>query len=348
MDDLKQVELTKYTKFAGCGAKLGPGTLDRALCDLKQPIYPNLIADFKTSEDAGIYKISDDVALIQTIDFFPPIVNDPFIFGQIAAANALSDVYAMGGKPITALSVVGYPKDTLGMDHLRKIMDGGLNKLIEAETALVGGHSLDDSELKFGYAVTGIIHPDKVLRNNTLNPNEALILTKPLGTGTINTALRAVRASSAAIEESIKSMVQLNKKASEIIQNYSVSACTDVTGFGLLGHACEMMSGTNAGLKINFPAINLFPNTMKYITEKFSPAGTFRNKKYRLGYIDNSGEISDEILNLLFDPQTSGGLLIAVPDIFTNEILKKLDESGHTASIIGRTTDRAGRIEIVT
>lgn len=348
MDDIKQVELTRYTKFAGCGAKLGPGTLDRALCDLKQPGYPNLIADFKTSEDAGIYKVSDDIALIQTIDFFPPIVNDPFIFGQIAAANALSDVYAMGGKPITALSVVGYPKDTLGMEHLRKIMDGGLNKLIEAGAALVGGHSLDDSELKFGYAVTGIIHPDKVLRNNTLKQNETLILTKPLGTGTINTALRAGNASSAAIEESIKSMIFLNKIASEIIRNYPISACTDITGFGLLGHACEMMPGTNAGLKINFPAINLLPDTMKYIAEKYTPAGTDRNKEYRLSYIDNSGGISEDILNALFDPQTSGGLLISVSEKFSNEILKKLDETGHTASIIGNTTSRTGRIEIVT
>lgn len=347
MEDIKQVELTKYTKFAGCGAKLGPGTLDKALCGLKQPDYPNLIADFRTSEDAGIYKISDDIALIQTIDFFPPIVNDPFTFGQIAAANALSDVYAMGGKPITALSVVGYPKDTLDMEHLRKIMDGGLNKLIEAGAALVGGHSLDDPELKFGYAITGIIHPDKVLRNNTLKQNETLILTKPLGTGTINTAMRAGKASITAIEEAEKSMTMLNKTASEIIQEYPVSACTDVTGFGLLGHACEMMSGTNAGIKINFSAVNLFPDTMKYITEKFIPAGTGRNKRYRMNYIDNAGDIPKNILYTLFDPQTSGGLLVAVPDKYSAEILKKLENTGHIASIIGNTTNRAERIEII-
>lgn len=347
MEEINQIELTKYTKFAGCGAKLGPGTLDKALCGLKQPDYPNLIADFKTSEDAGIYKISDEIALIQTIDFFPPIVNDPFTFGQIAAANALSDVYAMGGKPITALSVVGYPKDTLDMEHLKKIMDGGLNKLIEAETALVGGHSLEDPELKFGYAITGIIHPDKVLRNNTLKPNETLILTKPLGTGTINTAMRAGKASKASIEEAEKSMTMLNKTASEIIQEYPVSACTDVTGFGLLGHACEMMSGTNAGLIINFQAINLFQDTMKYITEKFIPAGTGRNKRYRMSYIDNTDKISKNILYTLFDPQTSGGLLVAVPDEFSAEIIKKLEETGHNASIIGNTTNRAERIEII-
>ncbi|MCK5153328.1 MAG: selenide, water dikinase SelD [Spirochaetales bacterium] len=348
MEDIKQVELTKYTKFAGCGAKLGPGTLDKALCGLKQPDYPNLIADFTTSEDAGIYKVSDDIALIQTTDFFPPIVNDPYTFGQIAAANALSDVYAMGGKPITALSIVGFPKDTLDMEHLKKIMDGGLNKLIEAGAALVGGHSLDDPELKFGYAITGIIHPDKVLRNNTLKPNETLILTKPLGTGTINTAMRAGKASEKSIKAAEASMTKLNKQAAEIIQNYPVSACTDVTGFGLLGHACEMMSGTNAGLKINFPAINLFPDTMEYITEKYIPAGTGRNKRYRMSFIDNSDKIPKNILYTLFDPQTSGGLLIAVPDEFSAEILKKLEETGHTASVIGTTTNRAERIEIET
>jgi selenide, water dikinase len=347
VEDIKQIELTKYTKFAGCGAKIGPGTLNKALSDLKQPDYPNLLADFKTSEDAGVYKVSEDIALIQTIDFFPPIVNDPFKFGQIAAANALSDVYAMGGKPITALSVVGFPKDTLDMEHLRKIMDGGLNKLIEAGAALVGGHSLDDPELKFGYAITGIIHPDKILRNNTLKQNETLILTKPLGTGTINTAMRAGKASEFAIEEAEKSMTMLNKTASEIIQGYPVSACTDVTGFGLLGHACEMMSGTNAGLKIDFPAINLFPDTMKYISEKYIPAGTGRNKRYRKSYIDNSDKIAKDILYTLFDPQTSGGLLFAVPDEFSSEILKKLLDTEHTASVIGTTTSRAERIEII-
>ena len=341
------VELTKYTKFAGCGAKLGPGTLDKALCGLKQPNYSNLIADFKTSEDAGIYKVSEDIALIQTIDFFPPIVNDPFTFGQIAAANALSDVYAMGGKPITALSVVGYPKDTLEMEHLRKIMDGGLNKLMEAGAALVGGHSIDDPELKFGYAVTGIIHPDKVLRNNTLKQKETLILTKPLGTGTINTAMRAGKASDNSIKEASVSMSMLNKSASEIIQTYPVSACTDVTGFGLLGHACEMMTGSGSGIKINFSDIKLFPDTMKYISEKYIPAGTGRNKRYRMSYIDNSENILKDILYTLFDPQTSGGLLFAVPEEYSTEIMKKLEETGHTASVIGTSTDKAERIEIV-
>lgn len=346
MKDNKPIELTKYTKFAGCGAKLGPGTLDKALCGLSQPAYPKLIADYKTSEDAGVYQVTDDIALVQTIDFFPPIVNDPYFFGQIAAANALSDVYAMGGDPITALSVVCYPKNNLDIDHLRSVMEGGLSKLIEAGAALVGGHSLDDPELKFGYAVTGLIHPKKVLRNNTLKQGETLILTKPLGTGTINTALRAGKASDAAVEESIKSMTMLNKKAAQIIREYPVSACTDVTGFGLIGHACEMMSGTDAGIRINFQSVSLFPDTMKYIKAKFIPGGTHRNKEYRIEHVDNAETVSEEILNTLFDPQTSGGLLFSVPSEASTEILKKLKETGHNASIIGGTTNKAERVEI--
>ncbi len=341
-----RIKLTKYTRFSGCGAKLGPGTLDRALCGLSQPEYPDLIAAFRTGEDAAIYKISEDLALIQTVDFFPPIVDDPYIFGQITAANALSDIYAMGATPITALSIVGFPKDTLDMKHLRKIMEGGLNKLIEAGAALVGGHSLEDKELKFGYAVTGLIHPDKALRNNTLKPGETLILTKPIGTGAINTALRAEMVSKETMNQAIKSMTTLNRRAAEIISKYPVSACTDVTGFGLIGHACEMISGSEAGMEIDYKSIILFPNAMDYISMGLIPAGTYRNKEYRLKYIKDSDRISTEVLDILFDPQTSGGLLFAVPDSFAYEILEKLKTTDHLASIIGKTTTNREIIEI--
>lgn len=341
-----KIELTKYTKFSGCGAKLGPGTLDKALCGLSQPDYPNLIADFKTSEDAGVYRISDDIALIQTLDFFPPIVDDPFTFGQITAANALSDIYAMGAKPITALSIVCFPKDKMDMKYLRQTMDGGMNKLIEAETALVGGHSLEDEELKFGFAVTGLIHPDKVLRNNTLKPGETLILTKPLGTGAINTALRAGMASDQAITQAIKSMTTLNKEAAEIIKDYPVSACTDVTGFGLIGHACEMMLNTEAGIHFNLPSINTFPNAMEYLSMGLIPAGTYRNKEYRIKFIRNTDNLSPETLDIMFDPQTSGGLLFSVPHKFSTEIMNRLMDSGLEPSITGETTGNKETIEI--
>lgn len=341
-----KIELTKYTKFSGCGAKLGPGTLDKALCDLSQPNYPNLLADFKTSEDAGVYRISDDIALIQTLDFFPPIVDDPFTFGQITAANALSDIYAMGAKPITALSIVCFPKDNMDIKYLKQIMDGGLDKLIEAETALVGGHSLEDKELKFGFAVTGLIHPDKVLRNNTIKPGETLILTKPLGTGAINTALRAEMVSKQAITQAIKSMTTLNKEAAEIIKDYPVSACTDVTGFGLIGHTCEMIVNTEVGIHFNLPSIKKLPNAMEYLSMGLIPAGTYRNKEYRIKFIQNADRLSPETLDIMFDPQTSGGLLFSVPHKLSTEIMNRLIDRGLEPSITGETTGKKETIEI--
>ncbi len=346
MDSNDIVTLTKFTKFAGCGAKLGPELLDKALCGLTQPSYPSLIADYTTSEDAGIFKLTENTALIQTVDFFPPIVDDPYTFGQITAANALSDIYAMGGKPITALSIVGFPKDTLEINHLRKIMEGGLDKLIEAGTALVGGHSLEDDEVKFGFAVTGIIHPEKVMRNNTLKPDQSLILTKPLGTGAINTALRAEMVSEEALKEAIQAMSTLNKSAADIISEYPVSACTDVTGFGLLGHACEMMTGTDTGIHISVKNLKIFPDVMEYLSMGLIPAGTYRNKKYRMKYISNPENVKEETLDLLFDPQTSGGLLFAVPRQYASEIMQKLTDAGLTPSLAGETTTNKEQIEI--
>lgn len=345
--DIKKVELTKYTKFAGCGAKLGPGLLDKALCGLTQPEYPALIADYKTSEDAGIYKLNDNTALIQTVDFFPPIVDDPYTFGQITAANALSDVYAMGGNPITAMSIVGFPKDTLDLEHLRKMMEGGMDKLIGAGTALVGGHSLEDEEVKFGFAVTGIIDPAKVLRNNTVKPREVLILTKPIGTGAVNTALRAEMVSKQALDEAVKAMTTLNKSAAEIISGYPVSACTDVTGFGLAGHGCEMIIGSNTGIRFNMKDIRLFPDTRDYLSMGLIPAGTYRNKDYRLKFIVNHEKLESLTLDILFDPQTSGGLLFSVPGKYAEEIIKRLEDSGLTPSIAGETTENRETIEIV-
>ena len=247
-----KIALTEYSQFSGCGAKLGPGLLDKVLCGLKQLAYPNLITDFSTSDDAGVYRISDEVALVQTVDFFPPIVDDPYTFGQIAAANSLSDVFAMGGKPISALSVVCFPKDDLDIQYLRAIMDGGLDKLTEAGTALLGGHSVEDKELKFGFAVTGTVHPDKILLNSGMQEGETLILTKSIGTGVINTALRANIASQESIDAATDVMRELNMKSAEVMQRFSVSACTDVTGFGLLGHACEMISDSACGFDIDF------------------------------------------------------------------------------------------------
>ncbi|MBI9098353.1 MAG: selenide, water dikinase SelD [Spirochaetaceae bacterium] len=342
MDD----KLTSYTKFSGCGAKLGPALLDKALCGLKQPEYENLISDFSTSDDAGIYKISDEIALVQTVDFFPPIVDDPYIFGQIAAANSLSDVYAMGGKPVTALSLVCFPKDKAHIDTLRKMMSGGLNKLIEAETALVGGHSIEDDELKFGFSISGTVHPDKVLYNNTPRLNEKLILTKPLGTGIINTALRGGIASERSIEAFIETMRTLNKTAAEISMEYAVSSCTDVTGFGLIGHACEMTAEGHIGLRIFSHRLQLLPDVLEYAQMGLIPAGTYRNRDYRLKYVKNNETLNRSTIDLLFDPQTSGGLLLTVREDQADEMCRKMIAKGVSAHVIGETTESGG-IEII-
>ncbi len=303
--------------------------------------------DYSTSDDAGIYKLTDDIAVINTVDFFPPIVDDPYIFGQIAAANALSDIYAMGGKPITALSIVSFPENKIDIKILRQIMDGALLKLEEAKTALVGGHSISDDTLTFGLAVTGIVHPQKILLNNTPKINDDIILTKSIGTGTINTALRADCVSDRAIAEAIKSMTLLNKTASEIIIKYDVSACTDVTGFGLAGHACEMIAGTNIGFKFFFNEIKLLPDVFEYIKQGLIPAGTYRNKDFRARYIKNIELFNDEIIDIIFDPQTSGGLLFTINKIETKNILDELLNNNINAFKIGETTGNAEKIEII-
>ncbi len=343
---LKEVELTKYTKFSGCGAKLGPGVLAKALCGLEQPAYERVMSDFNNCEDAGVYRVNNDLAMVQTLDFFPPIVDDPYVFGQIAAANSLSDVFAMGAKASTALSIVAFPQAKLDIKHLRLMMDGGLSKLIESETALIGGHSIEDDEVKFGYSVTGFVHPDKVLENNTAKAGDALILTKPIGTGVINTALRASMVKEISVEASIESMRTLNKKSSEIINSYSVSACTDVTGFGLLGHACEMISGTNVGIEIDFQNVPLLPEVKEYISMGLIPAGTYRNKEYRGMFIDNFDFLSNDTIDLLFDPQTSGGLLFTIDPDDLPKIKTEFSNAGIFAAKIGCINSNAGKIRI--
>lgn len=341
-----KIKLTEFSRFSGCGAKLGPGLLDKALCQLSQPSFPNVLADFHGSEDAGVYKLNDEMALVQTIDFFPPISDNPLLFGEIAAANALSDIYAMGGKPISAVSVVCFPEEDLEIDWLRQIMEGGLNKLREAETALLGGHSVSDRELKFGFCVNGLLHPDKLIQNSTPAPGDVLILTKPLGTGTINTALKAAMASDTAIQAAEKSMTTLNRKASELLNGYSVSAMTDVTGFGLIGHAAEMVQSDGVDFHIESALLPLLPDVKDYISTGLVPEGTFRNKEYRLPFLKNADDLDSELLDLLFDPQTSGGLLAALPEKEALELLPQLEAEGLNAGIIGTVNKGNGGIYV--
>ncbi len=341
------IELTKYTTFSGCGAKLGPGVLEEALCGLSQPAYPGMLADFSGCEDAGVFKIAPGIALVQTVDFFPPIVDDPFLFGRIAAANALSDVYAMGGRALTALALVSFPVSKLGLDALRAMMEGGLDALVEAGCALVGGHSIDDPEPKLGYAVTGLVDPDRFWRNSTIVPGCSIIFTKPIGTGLVNAAHKRGRASAASLEAAAASMRSLNKTAAEVLARFPVAACTDVTGFGLAGHACEMAAGDKAGLRISFGAVEQFPDIASYAAEGFAPGGTGRNRQGRARFVDGLGAFSEAELDIAFDPQTSGGLLVALPESSAGAALAALRDSGIAARIIGETTDRPGRVELV-
>ena len=340
------MKLTSFSRFAGCGAKLGPGLLDKALCGLGQRAYPDLICDFRRSEDAGVLRINDEQALIHTVDFFPPVVDDPFLFGRIAAANALSDVYAMGGRPSTAVCIVGFPTDTLDISVLQKMMEGGLTALEEADCPLVGGHSIEDRELKLGYAVTGIVGPGRVWLNNSIRGGESLILTKPIGTGLITTAEKAELASREALAAAIDCMQGLNRKAAEILAGHAVRACTDVTGFGLLGHACEMAADSGCNIRISAAAVPLLPSAKEYAAMGLVPEGTYRNKSFRLPFIVTAAGVDDDLLNVLFDPQTSGGLLAAVESGEAQAALAELRGAGVAAAVVGQTVAGSGMVEL--
>jgi len=340
------MKLTSFSRFAGCGAKLGPALLDKALCGLAQRVYPDLIADFRHSEDAGVLKLNETQALIHTVDFFPPVVDDPFLFGRIAAANALSDVYAMGGRPSTAVCIVGFPADTLDVSVLQKMMEGGLAVLEEADCPLVGGHSVDDRELKLGYAVTGLVSPSRVWLNNSIRGGECLILTKPIGTGLVTTAEKAGMASREALSAATACMGTLNRRASEILGGHAVRACTDVTGFGLLGHACEMAADSGCNVRLFVRDVPLLPSAKEYAAMGLVPEGTYRTRTFRVPFITNPSQCDGDLLNVLFDPQTSGGLLAAVDAREGETALAELRAAGVAAAVVGETVPGAGMVEL--
>ncbi len=291
-------------------------------------------------EDAGVYKLTYEMAIIQTLDFFTPIVDDPFTFGQIAAAKSLSDIYAMGGKPLTAMNIVCFPIQTMDVSILNEILLGGLEKMREAEVVLVGGHSVDDQELKYGLSVTGTIHPQKILRKENSKPGDKLILTKPLGTGIINTAVKGEMASKEASEKIMKSMSTLNRKTSEIMQEIGVSSCTDVTGFGLLGHASEMVENTNAGMFIDANSVPIFPEAKELAAMGLIPVGLYQNRDFRKSMVEIGKDVNEITADILFDPQTSGGLLISISATKADELLSRLRaEDKNDAAIIGEVLD---------
>jgi selenide,water dikinase len=300
------------------------------------------------ADDAGVYRLADDLAIVQTVDFFTPVVDDPYTFGQIAVANALSDVYAMGGRPLTAMNIVCFPSKTLDISVLRDILRGGIDKLHEAGVVLVGGHSVDDVELKYGLSVTGTVHPAKVLTKGGAKPGDQLVLTKPIGTGIINTAVKGGMAGERAAETVARSMATLNKAASEAMLEVGVNACTDITGFGLLGHACEMIQDGQIGLKIRSVSVPIFPETIALARMGMIPGGTYRNKDFRSGMVDLLAGVGDVMLDILFDPQTSGGLLISVGADKTGLLLTGLKEAGvPDAAVIGDVVSRPARRIVV-
>lgn len=306
------VRLTQTVKGAGCAAKLAPGDLDRALCGLDLPVDPNLLVGLDKADDAGVYKVSDDLALVQTIDFFPPMVDDPFSFGQIAVANALSDIYAMGGSPKTAMNIVAFPAKSMDISILRTIIEGGLNKMREAGVVLIGGHTVEDSELKYGLSVTGYIHPDRILTKTNLQVGDRLILTKPIGTGIVSTAIKAGLADQVLTDQVTHAMATLNREAALVMDEFQVHACTDITGFGFLGHLAEMVVGSGCGVCIHSVNVPLYTEALEWASMGLIPAATYNNLKFRGSFVDFSIDIKQCLQDLLFDPQTSGGLLIAV------------------------------------
>ncbi len=295
-----------------------------------------------------MYKLREDLAIVLSLDFFTPIVDDPYTFGQIAAANSLSDIYAMGGTPITAMNIICFPIKKMDISILQDILKGGLDKMREADVLLVGGHSVEDDELKYGLSVTGTIHPEKVVRNKGARPGDKLILTKPLGTGIISTAVKGGVADERSTAQSIECMSTLNKKAAELMTEAGVHACTDVTGFGLLGHACEMIEGEDVGMVIYSSVVPVLPGTEEYASMGLIPGGTIRNRDFRLPMVEGAAGISDERLLILFDAQTSGGLLISVPQTQADALLESLHEQGvKDATIIGEVVeDPKGKIII--
>ncbi len=301
--------------------------------------HDDLLVGIAGSDDAGVYRISDDVALVQSVDFFTPIVDEAFDWGRIAAANALSDIYAMGGTPLTALQIVGWPRDRLPFDLLGDVLEGGAAVLEEANCTLVGGHSIDDPEPKYGLAVTGVVHPDEIVRNDGARPGDVLVLTKPIGTGLITTGIKRGVVDSSVRDTAVETMARLNAGAARAMRRVGVSGATDVTGFGLLGHLGEMIRGSEVSAQIDMDAVPLLPGAAELAANDVFPGGTERNlvsaERYtRFGDVDRAGQL------LLADAQTSGGLLLTIEAPLANALLQALEDEGELGVVIGRITER--------
>jgi selenide, water dikinase len=362
MPDVKTIRLTETVKAGGCASKISPAILDKVLGKLPRQDDPNVLVGFDHADDAGVYKIAPDLALVQTVDFFTPMVDDPYTFGQIAATNALSDVYAMGGRPITALAHVCFP--TSGdLEVLEQILAGGLSKMMEANCTVVGGHSIRDEEIKFGYSVTGMVDPSRIFTNGGAQPGDRLLFTKALGTGVISTAIKKSTAKQSWIAAATRSMTTLNKTAGEVITTFCatpshvgtglrpaqaeqssaalpVHSLTDVTGFGLIGHAREMALSSNASLLFRINQIPILEGALDCIRAGDVPGGLKNNRDFAECVVGYEEGIPEELKTILFDPQTAGGLLIAVAPKHASELLRLLQAAGVPAAEIGEVLER--------
>ncbi len=327
-------KLTSSTSSGGCASKLSPAILDRVLARIPRWDDPNVLVGFDTADDAGVYRLTPECALVQTVDFFSPVVDDPHTFGAIAAANALSDVYAMGGRPISALSILAWPAQG-DMDQLEAIVKGGAEKIHEAGCTILGGHSVADNEIKFGYAVTGLVHPDRIKTNAGARPGDVLMLTKWIGTGVISTALKRGIAKVGDVEGAEKSMLTLNRAACERMLAFDVHGCTDVTGFGLIGHAREMALASKVTIEIDSRKVRYLPGAFEYAGQGAIPGGLKNNRAFASSCVEGQSEFDD----LLYDPQTSGGLLIALPEKDAAE----LERTFPSAYGMGRVIARSGK-----
>ena len=334
----EDIKLTKLSSCAGCGAKVGAGVLSKILSDLPVISDDNLIIGFDKSDDAAVYRISDSLAIVQTLDFFPPIADDPFTFGQIAATNALSDIYAMGGEPKLALNIMCVPK-SMPKEAVHEILRGGYEKCAEAGAVICGGHSIYDDEPKYGLSVTGFVHPDKIWKNHGVKPGDVLFLTKPIGIGVLTAAHRGDLLDTDTHDLMIRLMTTLNREARDILTGFDVHACTDVTGFSFLGHLYEMCSGSDVSAQIDVDAISLIPEALEFARIGILPEGMYRNRTFAEHAVD-TGDTELAVCDLLFDPQTSGGLLAAVPADQANAVSEAL--SGHVPCVqrVGTVTDK--------
>ncbi|MCU0963054.1 MAG: selenide, water dikinase SelD [Pirellulaceae bacterium] len=340
------LRLTALVESAGCASKIDQATLRRVLRDLPAPDDPRVLIGMPAGDDAGVFQLDEQTALVQTVDVFTPSVDDPYVFGQIAAANALSDVYAMGGQPLTALSIIGFPVRALPDEVLEQILRGGLDKMAEAGVAVIGGHSINDPQVKGGFAVTGVVDPQRVLANCGLQPGDVLALTKPLGTGILSFAAQIGRASPESTEAAARSMTALNKRASELMRQFDAHACTDVTGFGLMGHLAAMAEASRCDVELYWDDVPLLPGVLQCAADNILPGAVERNKESSGAALAASEGLEPAALDILFDAQTSGGLLIAVPASTATELVAALrTECAPQAAVIGHVIgEGTGRI----